>query len=121
MITKQLIKEVLHAECINPYLKLIEPFVEYTVVHYAKVSGQSNYTTRNINIYELAHRCKNWALTKGYVLSSSSYNGFGFCEIKQITEERLVSIPWCDQDYNTESEAVFKACEYILNIGDKND
>ncbi len=67
------------------------------------------------NIYELAHKCKEWANKKGYILSSTLHNNQGYCEIKKETPERIKSIAWCPMDFNTEVEAIFSACQYILD------
>lgn len=68
-----------------------------------------------ISIYELTHKCKEWANKKGYILSSAFHNGQGYCEIKKETPERIKSIAWCPVDFDTEAEAIFSACQYILD------
>ena len=65
-----------------------------------------------INIYELAHKCKEWALSKEYVVSSHSkykldgYNCILYCNNGEIDE---------DFTSDTESVAIFKACQWILD------
>ncbi len=61
-----------------------------------------------INIYELAHKCKEWAKNKGYLLLSGYDDGKTFyctCSNK--------SSP--DSYSGTEPEAIFKACQWILD------
>lgn len=75
-----------------------------------------------INIYELAHKCKEWALNKGYRLLS----GFDEKEYENspdIEYSCIVNHIYCeggcrsDNNFNSysEPEAVFKACQWILN------
>ena len=66
----------------------------------------------NINIYELAHKCKEWALCKGYRLESSTFHpndgGKPYCAVGAY-----VRTEHCSND-DTEIGAIFKACEWIL-------
>ena len=57
------------------------------------------------NIYELAHMCKNWALTKNKCLSSTPYH-----------KELYVCTILGDEMFQADSEpeAIFKACKWIL-------
>jgi len=71
--------------------------------------------TVEINVYELAFKCKEWAESNGYVLESSTFNLEGFCSIKWIGSGRLKSIPWEPQPSSTEYEAIFRACQWILD------
>lgn len=96
MITKELLSAVFD----KPVTLLrVENGNEYyaTVVH-------TEHGT--INIYELANKCKEWAFIQGYALNS---NFRGYCDI-------------CDTGFlegfeaETEPEAIFKACEWILEI-----
>lgn len=105
MISKELVSEVLKEE----------------VVHCFMISGDDNEVyyryydtigTLYINIYELAHKCKEWANSKGYVLSSATQIN-GVCEYytdKGYNDEKYI-------DYMlayTEPEAIFLACQWIL-------
>ncbi|MCK5538726.1 MAG: hypothetical protein KAI79_18015 [Bacteroidales bacterium] len=84
------------------------------------------YGVFTINVYQLMHKCKEWALIKDYQLSSSK-------PIVQDDEGKQVFNYWWiaslfvfDGGYdspkqvlssfigNTEPEAVFKACQWIL-------
>ena len=71
-----------------------------------------------INIYELAHRCKEWALLKGYYFSIYSFN-FSF-NTEQEHKVRLLLgnevVYWGnDSCEETEPEAIFKACQWIID------
>ena len=59
----------------------------------------------DINIYELAHKCKEWALVHGYDIGST------------INEAWIVQNDLVGEEFtaNSEPEAIFQACERILN------
>jgi hypothetical protein len=63
-----------------------------------------------INIYELAHKCKEWAL--------SVYNNIDFMVYGRSQCDLIIFTQPDDIKYNfnadTEIEAIFKACEWIL-------
>ena len=75
------------------------------------------------NIYEFAHKCKEWAYTNKYRLSSGQHRlntkqehyinnqiASYFCSVYYITnDDSDIQI-----DANTEPEAIFKACQWIL-------
>ena len=105
MISKELLSEVLNQNVTSVY----------------KQQGQYRYTTSNTNgawvsgsdvpfpnIYELAHKCKEWAHTLGFMVQSYLYN----------TKARADLLSSCDVDEkfiaDTEPEAVFRVCEWIL-------
>lgn len=64
-----------------------------------------------INIYEFADKCKMWALDRGFVISSCSENA--------IIHKRGFELTFDNIQYscveNTEQEAIFNACQYILD------
>lgn len=101
MISKELLSDVLnnhnieHFEIENNYLWL---------------QTDGGYLNKNISIYELAHKCKEWALGKDFVLySGSTHRTKGYrCDI--YTKDGDV-----DEDFvsDTEPKAIFKACEWI--------
>ena len=68
-----------------------------------------------INIYELAHICKEWALGRGYRLISFSRECFLYemQELYDVSEQLNQWSEWFEAD--TELEAVIKACTHILN------
>lgn len=108
MISKELLSEVL--DC-----NIYEILPESEIIGSPKVI---QYRTKNsfipfdyINIYELANKCKEWAHT--YKLSVRSFNGYGgwFCTISSWDDSTFKS-----KEFNatTEPEAIFKACQWIL-------
>lgn len=72
--------------------------------YYVKKSNIYEY----INIYELAHKCKEWAFNKGYSISIHQSEISGY-----IAE---IHCGWSVIDFHNkfEPEAIIKACEYIL-------
>ena len=67
----------------------------------------------NINIYELAHKCKEWAYNDkslcGYSIELKSYKsefGYWLCEL--MSEDITFS-------GDTEPEAIFAACQWIID------
>ena len=104
-ISKELLSEVLNQNVTSVY----------------KQQEQYRYTTSNTNgawvsgsdvplpnIYELAHKCKEWAHSRSFMIQSYLYN----------TKARADLLSSCDVDEkfiaDTEPEAIFKACEWIL-------
>ena len=70
----------------------------------------------NINIYELAQKCKEWAYKQGYViLSGHSAYGIGafFCSCKGWLSENYDKR--IEINHNTEPEAIFVACQWIID------
>ena len=78
-----------------------------------------------INIYELAHKCKEWAYAKGYSISSAYGFGddemsFSYASLDKIgvgldtgsIENIDVFHSMATRD---EPEAIFKACQWILD------
>ena len=69
--------------------------------------GNGLTTLANINLYELAHLCKEWSSTKGYTVATW----------KNITTNMWIAV---DIEINkqkqadTEPESIFKVCEWIL-------
>ena len=69
-----------------------------------------------INIYELSHRCKEWAYKNDYALFTGKDwvdgDDMWFCLEQQKYKSEVAYCKWNEAD--TEPEAIFKACEWIL-------
>ena len=61
-----------------------------------------------INIYEFAFKCKEWALKQGYFIYSTN-------ELSFIKTFSLETIETFSNGKDTEIECILKACGYILN------
>ena len=108
-ISKELIKNVLVKETEN----LSDNFTFNINDNYILFADEGECQFE-VNIYEFAFKCKEWALSKGYSQLSGKDNiyekGEGFvCSVGSTT--LLIKDFYAD----TEIEAIFLACEYILN------
>jgi hypothetical protein len=109
-ISKKLLSEVLE---INEKL-ISDVSIDEFECRYYDVEDDKYYSC---NIYELAHKCKEWALSKGYILmskprTSSSFATCVFCKNGKCDYEDDL---WNDFRADTEPEAIIKACEWIMN------
>ena len=117
MISKELLSEVLN-------LVEVKGIYEESDYTYDLCDRELNYAERLIvfdtvgynkymiiNIHELAHKCKEWALSKGYTtLSGNNHLVLNSCSIcRTMTDD-----DWLDFYSDTEPEAIFKACEWIM-------
>jgi len=100
-ISKELLSKVLHGD-IQEFTLNNEKNIDFIFI--------GNYDEwKTINIYELTHKCKEWALNKECELSSWVD---GRCGVIIKGEEM-----WAELD--TEPEAIFQACEWILEQENK--
>jgi hypothetical protein len=114
MISKELLSAVLNGkydlDLQMSGVKNILFYIDLTLV------GSAKY--KEINIYELAHKYKEWAETvgDGYSLNSSTtdeYNMTGCEDSRWMCE--IVYHPNDIFYANTEPKAIFIACQYILD------
>ena len=103
MISKELLSEVMD-------VKVFKCFVNNGICSY-----HDEYFYKDINIYELAHKCKEWASINSYALESSVHmqpkrSSVAGCQIHWRYETE--DLPYFEAD--TEPEAIFKACEWIM-------
>lgn len=109
MISKELLGEVLKAD-----IRKINNSILDGNLYYYKTFVKCK---SKINIYELAHKCKEWAFRQGYELRNGRSIDVKeelcyFCEYKQERQ-----LDYYDRDYflaDNESESIFKACQWIL-------
>lgn len=101
MISKELLSEVLKQVC-NPLL-----FDEqYNTLYYHNDYGNK----ARINAYELAHKSKEWAKSVYNNIDFMVY-GKGQCDLTIFTQPDDIKYNF---NADTEIEAIFKACEWIL-------
>lgn len=108
MISRELLSEVLGTKTIqmNPILEN-NNMVGYLVYGSQDTITQIRSNHKQINIYELAHKCKEWALKKGYILHSS---------LSTFTVmDKQDGISYYGNGFDNEPEAIFKACQWILD------
>ncbi len=87
--------------------------------------------TFSINIHELAHKCKEWAIKQdyGYIINSCTKHTFGYAQVEWYEKnhkdkhgtyrEHTFYSEWFKAGNNSEPEAIFKACEWILKEKDE--
>ena len=101
-ISKELVSEVFK-------LNICEAYIENNKLYF----DMGLPLIQSINIYEFVHMCKEWAFDKGYpfnVLYRHDY--WDRCELKYDVDLYNHRKSFCS---DTEVEAIFLACEYILN------
>ena len=106
MISKELLSNVLD-EDINGVFYYGDNLLYFEHFH------KNHYVESHTNIHELAHKCKEWAFSRGYeILSYTSKDGG--CYVEKDTRGTIDTVHE-ELDLNqTEAEAIFKACEWIL-------
>ena len=120
MISKELLSEILNNKKKYDSNLYIEPIVrikyEGSGIKYNFSDGVINKSSLmhdgEINIHELAHKCKDWAFVKhDYIISS--YNKGSESVATFYNKDFGV---FCSE---TEPEAIFKACQWILDNKEK--
>ena len=120
MTSKELLNKVLNIEIVSYQMKQKNILAyEYNKVSKNQWSGKT-FCNRSINIYELAHKCKEWALSKGYIINSgaTTSNDWSSTIYKVIKENPYIkelSHTWGQ----SENEAIFRACQWILDKDSK--
>ena len=100
-ISKELIKNVL----VNETKNLSEDFSFYIDEDYIIFSDEGECQFE-VNIYEFAFKCKEWALSKGYFIYSTH-------ELSFIKSLSLETIETFSNGKDTEIECILKACEWL--------
>jgi hypothetical protein len=105
-ISKELLSEVLQKEVVA---------IETTMYGHFDIEFKNDYGTE-INKYELAHKCKEWAVFNDiYCIKIQIVDMWTSLEILKGH-----SVVYCE-GFDTEQEAIFKACQWILeNKNEKN-
>lgn len=100
MISNELMSKVLDREVL-----------QYANGHYDFILNGITYTSYPMNIHELAHRCKEWAYQNYSIMLESAvvFNASG-CKVIDNTGFCVMVV-----DAKTEPEAIFKACQWILD------
>ena len=122
MISKELLSKILGFEVSGFYLAPNKTFIE----------AYDEARDERISIYELAFECKKWAYLKWYDIETSInssgldengnpiYFGYAFLSSMKDKEQILDRNMYIKEfEANSESEAVFKACEWILENQNK--
>ncbi len=102
MISKELLEAVLDKEI--QYIRTLN-------------SNEIEYTSgvwRNINIDELAQKCREWAWNNGYVSNSIMFFDFESNKTYSCAVAIANILDWEKFEADSGPEAVFEACEWIL-------
>ena len=107
MISKELLSEVLGED--YEILKINK--------HFVQIRHLEAYTYTEWCEYKVAHICKEWALGKNHIISSKTRKNYDFngaCRISKIASKGSHGFI-----AYTEPEAIFKACQWVLENKDK--
>lgn len=75
---------------------------------------------QTINLYELSHRCKEWATSKGFIILTYGEAYYNVDVHYRSNKSKFGNLAFSETDLE-EPEAVFKACEFILTQLNKED
>lgn len=87
--------------------------VEILIYTYDKILGLDENYHAEINIYELAHKCKEWVLAKKYIIKIEHHYSNTHRILLMKREDCTWLEPW-KTTFETEPEAIFKATSYIM-------
>ena len=118
MVSKELLSEVLghKEECDTVEITTCYSNMELGI-RYTKQTETCKLVDA-INIYELSYKCKEWAFKNGYTIESKldfffpEYNNG--CIARSYVANKEEGVVLREQS-NTEPEAIFKACQWILD------
>ncbi len=102
MISTELLSKVLNF----PFNSITDIQYDNNLLLYTTYSLPT-HKYKEINIYELAHKCKEWAFKEGFVVQSNINNQGAYAIINDTGEIFHIQA-------DTELKAIFKACEWIL-------
>ena len=108
MISKELLSKVLGYE-VKEVLGMLENSANKTILSYIFEDASLNEGKRIINIYELAHKCKEWAYRRGFLIGSNCRQGITVIDIN--THTVLNHFDVYIEDF---TEFEIKACQWIL-------
>ena len=91
--------------------------IDRVTLRYGILEENDNISYFNINIYELAHKCKEWASEQGYILLSKPRTNSSKATCCFDINGRHDYEDDFHNDFRADSEqqAVFDACQWILD------
>jgi hypothetical protein len=119
MISKELLSEVLGERIREFYIKgsVLEIIVlrdcNFAPYDHPPRIQKDCGIRKDINIYELAHKCKEWAWSKNFRLTSGIWDSDNKYTCDIFTENAIYQEEH-HENGDTEPEAIFKACQWIL-------
>lgn len=115
IISKELLGEVL-GENIED-IHIVDNQLLYSIPNYkTEEDGEEVYINlgARINIYELAHKCKEWVLQYDKELLSTQRKDRAVCDMYGIVSPNFSFYG------ENECEAIFKACQWIMDNANNN-
>ena len=120
LISKELLSEIENYRV--DYFDMFDDNIVYYTNHLIGVDD-NRVEENNVTIYELAHKCKEWAIKQGYSLRSCIHDDgsheryYSICDIlKPLYDSScLFDTLLKTTEANTELEAIFKAGQWILD------
>jgi len=103
--SKELLSEVLG---VTIYTEIKEDDINNNILCFWEFDGFHN-ECRNINIYELSHKMKEWACEQGYCIIQDTR---GFTKVAKYGSDKRKF--WEDENMDKAIERIFEACEWIL-------
>ena len=114
--SKELLSEVLGCDCNKCYFEDTYNIIHYSYEYDVTWSEEVQSSESEINIYELAHKCKEWAFKYGkFQIYSGRFSDS--CGRNCIATIKWYEGMWRSIDFTEaeEHEAIFKACQWILD------
>lgn len=118
-VSKELLSGVLGLDIVD--YSIVENTVRINLLYHPDTAlnrelelANTSYGSKgSINIYELAHKCKEWALKNEHNLLSylSDRNGLQESFVQLYNYKTFITTIRAD----TEPEAIFEACQWILD------
>ena len=105
MISKELLSVVMGVEIYK--IIILDNYIRYTLMEDYEDIAQDLY---EINIFELAHKCKEWACKQGFLIGSNCRNGVTVTDINTHT-----ILNHFDVDFEDFTEFEIKACQWLLD------
>ena len=115
MISKELLSKVLKSELYNNKVLQFN-FTSNKNIIWIRTEMANDF---EINIYELAHKCKKYAINKSFIVETSyediiePFGEYCICRV-YFDGDKFYDNYSEHQDYQTEPEAIFKATSYIM-------
>ena len=119
MVNKELLSAVLGVNIKDVYKLESNPNLGKNDIPYS-IRGYGDIEW--INIYELAHKCKEWVISKGYdILSGGLEAGLHSCYIDYSDKRYTLQMNPLHYEFaDTEPEAIFATCQWTLDNKDKS-
>lgn len=105
MISKELLSVVMGVEIYK--IIILDNYIRYTLMEDYEDIAQDLY---EINIFEFAHKCKEWAYKQGFLIGSNCRNGVTVTDINTHT-----ILNHFDVDFEDFTEFEIKACQWLLD------